>query len=115
MKRLLLVLSFIGVVIAAAAALYVRSELDAPGRNETTIVEIPRGLRAREVVDLLAHKNLIRNQYAALAYIFDSRTYNKLQAGEYMFDAHLTVRDIIRKMTSGEVYLHKFAVPEGLT
>ncbi len=115
MKRLLLVLSFIGVVIAGAAALYVRSELDAPGPNETTIVEIPRGLRAREVVDLLAQKNLIRNQYAALAYIFYSRTYNKLQAGEYMFDAHLTVRDIIRKMTSGEVYLHKFTVPEGLT
>jgi len=114
MKRLLLFLLLLGVLIAAAA-MYVRSELDAPGPGESTTVEIPRGLRAREVVNLLAEKNSIRNQYAALAYIFYTRTYNKLQAGEYMFDAHLTTRNVVRKITSGEVYLHKFTVAEGLT
>ena len=39
MKRLLLLLS-LGVIIAAAAAVYVRSELDAPGSAEMTTVEI---------------------------------------------------------------------------
>jgi len=114
MKRLLLLL-IPGVIITAAAALYVRSELDAPGAAESTTVEIPRGLGARAVVDLLAQKNLVRNKYAALAYIFYSHTYNKLQAGEYIFEAHLTTRDVVRKIMSGEVYLHKFTVPEGLT
>src|SRR5262245_9144766 len=113
MKRLLLLLLLGGLI--AGATLYVRAELDKPSSAESTVVEIPRGLHAREVVDLLAEKNLIRNKYTALAYILYSRTYNKLQAGEYMFDAHLTTRNLIRKMVSGEVYLHKFTIPEGLT
>jgi len=114
MKRLLLFLLLVGVLVAAAGV-YVRSEIDAPGPGDSTTVEIPRGLRAREVVNLLAQNNLIRNKYAALAYIFYTRTYNRLQAGEYMFDAHLTTRNVVRKITSGEVYLRKFTVPEGLT
>jgi UPF0755 protein len=114
MKRLLLLLLLLGGFIAAASV-YVRTELDKPGAAESTTVEIPRGLHAREVVDLLAQKNLVRNKYAALAYIFYSRIYNKLQAGEYMFEAHLTTRNLVRKIVSGEVYLHKLTVPEGLT
>jgi peptidoglycan lytic transglycosylase G len=114
MKRFIVLLLLVGVLIATAG-LYVRSELDAAGPGESTTIEIPRGLRSRGVVELLAQNNLIRNKYAALAYIFYSRTYNKLQAGEYTFEDHVTTREIVRKLTSGEVYLHKFTVAEGLT
>jgi peptidoglycan lytic transglycosylase G len=115
MKRLLLLLLLVGLIALVAAALYLRSEIYAPAPSAGVVLEIPRGLKAREVVDLLAEKNLIRDKYVALAYVFYSRTYNKLQAGEYMFEAHPTIVDIVRKLTSGEVYLHKFTVAEGLT
>jgi UPF0755 protein len=78
-------------------------------------VEIPRGLGARGVVDLLAEKQLIRNRYVTWGYLLYTRTYNKLQAGEYIFEQPLTIPEIIKKITSGAVYLHRFTVPEGLT
>ena len=39
----------------------------------------------------------------------------KLQAGEYLFDRPMTPVEVIKKIASGNVFLHKFTVPEGLT
>ena len=50
-----------------------------------------------------------------LAYIFYSGTKNKLQAGEYLFDRPMTIPEVVGKMASGSVVLHKFTIPEGLT
>src|SRR5262249_25006752 len=37
------------------------------------------------------------------------------QAGEYLIDHPITAPEVIDKIASGSVYLHKFTVPEGLT
>jgi UPF0755 protein len=58
---------------------------------------------------------VISNRYAALAYIFYTGTRNKLQAGEYLFDRSMTIPQVIDKLASGSVVLHKFTVREGLT
>lgn len=103
-------------IVAAGLGVYVRRELHVPGSPaEGLIVEIPRGLGAREVVGLLKEKNVIHNPYVALAYIFYSGTRNRLQAGEYFFDHPQTISEVVNKLASGQVYLHKFTVPEGLT
>ena len=115
MKRLLVFLVFAGAAVAVVVALYIRYELEAPGPHEAIVLEIPRGLGARGVVDLLAEKNLIRDRYVTFAYLLYTRTYNRLRAGEYNFDRHMTIPEVVQKITSGAVYLHKFTVPEGLT
>src|SRR5262249_36965701 len=79
------------------------------------LVEIPHGLGARGVVRLLQEKKVISNRYAALAYILYRRNRHKLQAGEYLFDRQMTIPEVIEKIASGAVYLHKFTVPEGFT
>src|SRR2546427_11426622 len=115
MRKLLLIVLLL-VFAIAGLAFYARQEWGVTGSAvQGGIVEIPHGLGARAVVRLLEEKKVIPNRYAALAYIFYSGTRNKLQAGEYLFDHPMTIPEIIGKLASGAVYLHKFTVAEGLT
>jgi len=115
MSRLLAFLLVL-ILLVGGLGLYVRRELQVFGTPaEGLIIEIPRGLGARDIVGLLKEKNVIRNSNVAFAYILLSGTRNKLQAGEYSFDRPQTIPEAIHKIANGLVYLHKFAVPEGLT
>jgi UPF0755 protein len=115
MKKLLFAFLFFGVLLVGLA-LYLRHEWNVKeSAPEESIIEIPRGLGTREIVLLLEDKKIIRNRYATLAYIFYQGDRNKLQAGEYLFDHPQTIPEVINKLASGAVYLHKFTVPEGLT
>ncbi len=49
------------------------------------LLEIPHGMRVRQVVELLHDRKVIRNRYVTLGYLLYSGQRNKLQAGEYMF------------------------------
>ena len=115
MRKLLLVL-LLFVFVGLGFAVYARREWRVVGSPaEGGIVEIPHGLGTRAIVGLLVDKKVIPNRYAAMAYIFYTRSRNKLQAGEYLFDHPMTIPDVIGKIANGAVYLHKFTVPEGLT
>lgn len=115
MKRLLIVFAVL-LLAVAGLALYVRHEWRTTGSTaEGGTVEIPRGLGTREVVGLLHDKKVIRSADSALLYIFYTRARHKLQAGEYAFDRPMTIPEVIGKLVSGAVVLHKFTVPEGLT
>lgn len=79
------------------------------------IVEIPRGSGTRDVVRLLHEHHIISNEWVALGYLVISGSRGKLQAGEYLFEKPMTVAEVMEKIASGRIYLHKFTVPEGLT
>jgi UPF0755 protein len=115
MRRVLITLAVL-LFAASGFALYLRHEWRTRGRAaDGGIVEIPRGLRTREILGLLHDQKVIRNGYSALGYLFYSGARHRLQAGEYLFDQPLTIPEVIAKLTSGAVVLHKLTVPEGLT
>ncbi len=115
MRKLLIVIVLLLIAILGGAE-YARREWHVVGSSaEGVIVEIPHGLGAREVVGLLQERKVIVNPYAALAYVFYSGNRHKLHAGEFMFDHPMTIPEVIEKIASGSVYLHKFTIPEGLT
>jgi peptidoglycan lytic transglycosylase G len=117
MKKLLIALFILILAGLAAASVYVRDDLSKPYPEAAAprFVEIPHGMRARDVVGLLRDKNVIRDEYAALAYIWYSGNRHKLQAGEYLFDRPMAPIEVVSRIADGNVYLHKFTVPEGLT
>ena len=117
MKRLILLLLVLTAGLGAAGlTFYIRRGLRTPGSpKENLIFEIPRGLGARDVIGLLEDKKVIQDRYLALVYIVYTGNRNKLQAGEYLFDRPQTIAEVVNKLTTGAVYLHKFTVPEGLT
>ena len=115
MKRWIIAFA-VFVVAGACLGLFVRHEWHTTGSTaEGGTVEIPRGLGTREVIGLLQDKKVIRDANSALLYIFYSGARHKLQAGEYSFDRPMTIPEVIGKLVSGAVVLHKFTVPEGLT
>src|SRR5947199_9037056 len=104
------------ILLVGGLGLYVRRELQVFGTPaEGLIIEIPRGLGARDIVGLLKEKNVIRNSNVAFAYILFSGTRNKLQEGEYSFDRPQTILEVIHKITNGMAYLNKFTLSDGLT
>src|SRR5213594_4056696 len=106
----------LALILLVGGLRYVRRELQVLGTPaEGLIIEIPHGLGARDIVGLMKDKNVIRNSNVAFAYILFSGNRNKLQAGEYSFDRPQTIPEVVHKIANGLVYLHKFAVPEGLT
>jgi UPF0755 protein len=116
MIRRLFIFVLLLTVATAGLVVYARREwriVGSPAEGE--LVEIPYGLGARGIVGLLQDKKVIQNQYAAFAYIVYTQSRNKLQAGEYLFDHPMTIPEVVDKLASGAVYLHKFTVPEGLT
>jgi UPF0755 protein len=115
MKRAFILFA-VPLILAAALLLYVRHEWRTPGEAaEGGIVEIPHGIGARDIVGLLQEKKVIRNANTALAYLFYSGARHKLQAGEYLFDHPMTIPEVIGKIASGSVVMHKLTIPEGLT
>lgn len=116
MKRIILFLLLLLVFASTVLVFYVRRELRMPQAPATSlIVEIPRGLGASEVIQLLQQKGVIRSRYVALTYLVLTRNRHRLQAGEYLFDRPVTIPEVVDKLTRGAVYLYKFTVPEGLT
>ncbi len=115
MKKFLIIL-FLFIFLGAGLALYVRRELRVPGTPaEGLIIEIPRGLGAREIVGLLKDKKVIQNPAVAFAYILFTGRRHKLQAGEYLFDHPQTIPQVVYELANGLVFLHRFTVAEGLT
>src|SRR5215469_6789635 len=114
MSRLLILLLII-VIAVGGLGMYVRRELRVVGTPaEGLIIEIPRGLGAREIVGLLKEKNVIQSPAVAFAYILFKGDRHKLQAGEYAFDHPQAIPEVVDKLASGLVYLHRFTVAEGL-
>jgi UPF0755 protein len=116
MKKLLVVLLILAILAIGGLGFYLQRELRVPQTPPTGLmIDIPSGTGARGIVGLLQEKNVIANPYAALAYIFYTGNRHRLQAGEYLFDRPMTIPEVVDKLVSGAVYLHKFTVPEGLT
>jgi UPF0755 protein len=69
----------------------------------------------RAVVRLLRERNILAAEYVALTYLLYTGEHGKLQAGEYRFDRPMTIPEVMSKLVKGQVNLHKFTVPEGLT
>src|SRR5947199_964193 len=106
------ILLLITVATLAGAAMYIREELHKPylGAPTSVVLEIPHGLRARDVVGLLEDRKVIQDRYIGLSYILYKGLRYKLQAGEYVFDRPMTPIEVITHIANGAVYLHKFTV-----
>lgn len=103
-------------VVVAAPGLYVIGNLRPvkPGAAETVTVEVEDGASMAEVADLLYAQQLIRNpvffRYYARLRSVDSR----LQPGEYAFSPGMSPGEILRRLTAGQVVIHKITIPEGM-
>lgn len=113
---LLLMLSLVGV--AAALFLDYRRFADAPlaVSKQQTSIDIPRGVAFKGIVRQLRRSGLTHKApfyWRVLAQ--EMGVAGKLHAGEYALSAGLTPRELLRRMSLGQVILHRFTIVDGWT
>ena len=70
---------------------------------ETKVVEIIEGTRTEEILGLLKNENIIKNKLVAAIYM-KLNNVKGLQAGKYQLSQDMSTKDVLRKISSGEVY-----------
>jgi UPF0755 protein len=114
-------LAFLAVLVAlaaggAAGALYLRTHEPYRGfQVAEQFVDIPQGAGSRTIGDRLVAGGVVRDTVTFRASLWLSGQGRRLKAGEYRFTQAATPFEVIDKLARGDVYVIKFAVPEGLT
>lgn len=104
------------VLLAVAMWMLYASFPPSSGDSEgTTVVEIPSGLSAGEVADLLHQVGVIRDPgyFLGVARFLGSDT--RLQAGTYAVTPGESVFGVLRDITQGRVVVRHITIPEGYT
>jgi UPF0755 protein len=104
-------------IIAAGAAIYLgKSMFEAPGPldRERTVV-IPRDSGLRTIAELLRRERIIDTPIVFVAGAILTRATSELKAGEYLFEARVSMRDVLETLVEGRAILHQVTIAEGLT
>jgi UPF0755 protein len=82
--------------------------------GEKIFVDIPRGLSRRAISRLLEKNGVV---YSHIAFELLTRMHERqpLQAGEYLYDAPMSPREVFDKIVNGRVFVHSVTIPEGWT
>jgi UPF0755 protein len=109
---LLLVLLVGGGVIVVG-----KSRFEAPGPlPQDKVVSIPPRSGMIDIADLLTREGVIAEHRAIfIGGVLALKARGDLKAGEYLFQKHASVRDVVETIVGGKVVQHQITVPEGLT
>ncbi len=119
MRRAAFVLGLIAfLLVSGAAGVFVwgYAQYVRPGGPETNVVAvIPKGAGIEAIAAQLERLGVIANQ---LVFRYGARVEGKdkmLRAGEYVFRARSSPREVVDLLMSGETVVRRLTVPEGLT
>ncbi len=115
--RALIRLLVVAVVVAAVAAVGVRS-LNQPyqGYTEPEIfVDIPHGLGVSAIGHRLVESGVIKNDWAFRLAVWRRGAARTLKAGEYRFTGEVRATEVVDQLVAGSVFLRPVTFPEGLT
>ncbi|MGL6060815.1 MAG: endolytic transglycosylase MltG [Bradyrhizobium sp.] len=110
----LLILLMIG---AGTAYYYGRQVLESPGPlKEDKVVNIPARAGKRDISDVLQREGVTNvNPWIFIGSVYALKASSDLKPGEYLFQKHASLRDVIGTIVEGKVVQHTFTIPEGLT
>ena len=112
----LLLLAVVGVIAAYAVQRYARLSEPFKGyAGAEQFVDVPSGTGPQAIGRLLVEQGVVSDALTWRVALWQSGEASRLKAGEYRFDHGMTVREVVRKLAHGEVYLRSVTFPEGLT
>lgn len=103
---------------AAGTALWLYDRLEQPYRGYQApeqFVDVPPGAGAEAIADQLVEAGVVRDRLTFKLALWQTDGARRLQAGEYRFTGPMTAREVVLKLTRGEVHLRPITFPEGLT
>lgn len=114
--RAFLILAAAALLAAAAGAWMLQGAIERPhaGFREGAVVDIPRGAGLAAIANRLETAGVVSSGRLFRWYSRWRGLDTRLHAGEYLFDAPVSMRQTLDKLARGEVRLHKTTLPEGL-
>jgi UPF0755 protein len=104
-------------IIAVGALVYAgKGMFDAPGPldRERSVV-IPRDTGVRAIAEILRRERIIDTPFIFVTAALLTRATSELKAGEYLFDARVSMRGVLEALVEGKSILHLVTIAEGLT
>src|ERR1700742_282494 len=100
-----------------AAYYYGKQTLETPGPlQEDKVVNIPARAGKRDIADVLQREGVIDvNPWVFIGGVFAMKASSDLKPGEYSFQKHASLRDVVATIVEGKVVQHSVTIPEGLT
>src|ERR1700754_1722820 len=110
----LLILLMIG---AGTTYYYGMQVLESPvPLREDKVVNIPARAGKRDISDVLQKEGVTNvNPWVFIGSVYAMKASSELKPGEYLFQKHASLRDVIGTIVEGKVVQHTFTIPEGLT
>lgn len=82
--------------------------------SEDTTVLIEKGSSTLRIATLLEEQGVVSSALVFRVATYAMQAHHRLQAGEYVFPAHVSMKSVIEMLVSGDVVQHMLTVPEGL-
>ena len=112
----LFTVALVGAGVIGAGIAIVSNQSKAPGPLASDrVLIIPKDSGLTEIAELLQREGLIEHPLSFRIATIVGGDWHKLQAGEYLFKARVSPKDILDIISSGKVVEHSITVPEGLT
>jgi UPF0755 protein len=110
---------FILTCMAAAVFYFVRVEFDRPGPlTVSTVLVVPRGEGTSAIAERLERSGIIADRrifMTSILYFKHVKGEGTLKAGEYEFDKHATMRQVLDTLVEGKSIQYRVTLPEGWT
>ena len=109
-------LLILALLAGGGAIVFGKSRFEAPGPLQEDSLTIPPRSGMMEISDLLQREGVIDEHRIIFAGgVFALKARSGLKAGEYLFQKHASVRDVVETIVEGKVVQHQLTIPEGLT
>jgi UPF0755 protein len=110
---------FILACVAVAVFYFVRVEFDRPGPLKvSTVLVVPKGEGVTAIAERLENEGIITDRrifMTSILYFMYLKGQGTLKAGEYEFNKHATMRQVLDTLVEGKSIQFKVTLPEGWT
>ncbi len=101
-------------VILAGFEVKKRAVDDGP-LSDSVVVNIAKGASVQQSAEILHEQGVIDSPLLLRLVLKYQGNEGKLKAGEYLFEPHISMMNVIAKLVRGDVVYHKITIPEGYT
>lgn len=113
MQRSFIIFLLLVLIAAGAAGFALVYDVSPNSNTQATTLIIRKGTPSPAIAQSLAGSGIIRYPYVFLALHYATGETRQFKAGEYVFEAGITPKDVARKLVAGDVVVHKITIPEG--
>ena len=83
--------------------------------TEAVTVDIAKGSSSQKVAEILYNEGVINSPFLFRVLMKCKQADGHLKAGEYLFEKHISMKQVFDKILQGDVLYHKVTIPEGYT